>query len=283
MAPNSAASRLAKMMQSYRNGGYVYAQGSDEVADDNPYNNPNREEAGFVYDIVGSMMRDQPWYKTPLEYRSNLLDQYEKEGRSPEEAMRDDDFAFINFKDAAIQEALALQKIDPKSEKGKLIAQSVANELERDYMRHFQEVAPEEAKKGFGGGAFPEYYANYFSDRLGYKVDDPAQSLMLTPDMEQKFWMGKPDTQAGPGGWVQKIDPESRKPMYRPRTAADPFEAALGYSQRGFTYMPESERTRPEFEPIEMLQQRGPSRIPGGINQPGGMLEAALRNRGLMR
>jgi len=31
MAPNSAASRLAKMMQSYRNGGYVYAQGSAEV------------------------------------------------------------------------------------------------------------------------------------------------------------------------------------------------------------------------------------------------------------
>ncbi len=31
MAPNSAASRLAKMMRSYRNGGYVYAQGSDEV------------------------------------------------------------------------------------------------------------------------------------------------------------------------------------------------------------------------------------------------------------
>jgi hypothetical protein len=35
MAPNSAASRLAKMMQSYRNGGYVYAQNGDEVADEN--------------------------------------------------------------------------------------------------------------------------------------------------------------------------------------------------------------------------------------------------------
>jgi len=31
MAPNSAASKLAKMLRSYRNGGYVYAQGSDEV------------------------------------------------------------------------------------------------------------------------------------------------------------------------------------------------------------------------------------------------------------
>lgn len=270
MAPNSAASRLAKMMRSYRNGGYVYAQGSDEVADEN-WQNPNREQAEFVYDIVGSMMRDQPWYNTPLAYEAERLAEGDEFGDAP--------LTMAKFRGPAIEEALRLQKIDPKSEKGKLIAESVSNELERDFMRHFQEVAPKEAAANpeLARGASPESYATMFKERLSTGTDDPSQSMVLTPEMEDYYpgLIGRPEQR-------QKTDP-SGKPIYRLKTGEDPFEAALGYSRRGFTYMPESERTRPEFEPIERLQSRGPSRIPGGINQPGGMLEAALRNRGLMR
>jgi hypothetical protein len=274
MSSDPRASKLAKMMQAYRNGGYVYAQNGGQVP--NPWKNPNREQAGFVYDIAGSMMRDQPWYQTPLAWEDEQIEQKGGLELSSE-------LAFKAFQDSAIQEALSLQKINPKSEKGKLIAESVANELERDFIKQFQKVAPEEARKGFGRMAPAEFYENLFSERMGYNVEDPGQSLLMTPDMEQKFFLGKPDEDAGPGGWKQKVDPKTGKLMYRMRSGEDPFEAAFGYSQRGFTYMPESERTRPEFEPIEKIQQRGPSRIPGGINQPGGMLEAALRNRGLMR
>lgn len=241
MAPNSAASRLAKMMQSYRNGGYVYAQNGDEVTKSE---DPFKERAELTYDLAGSMMEDAKWYKDPFGFEIEHKD----EDLLPETE-------YLNFKDNAIEEALRLQKINPKSEEASQIADAVGRELDRSFYSRFEEQAPIAIEK-YGSQALGGVNADYLKSRVAGKIMESTKR----PVMEDYY----PDM-IGRAEYRQKVDPVSGELMFEDVSREDPAGALWGYRSKGYTFMPESERKRPEFESISPMRPVS-ARIPGGAN-----------------